>query len=163
MAKNFFHLRAFIDIAKELKNRGKVADDLALTVNFISPAGDVRFLKGHLADDFKTFKIEGIPGRRLLKYDMGYDTKLKRKSVWAAYNSLTDIDFRQIARPYPVCNISPIELENIAGSNDLHSLLNTDYSMYLIFFMAGGFFFLVAGALLSVIYKILMVILTSSL
>lgn len=162
MAKNFFHLRAFIDIAKELKNRGKVADDLALTVNFISPAGDVRFLKGHLSDDFKTFKIEGIPGRRMLKYNMGFDSKGNRKAVWAAYNSLTDIDFRQISQPYPVSCISPVELENIAGSNDLHSLLNTDYSMYMVFFMAGGFFFLVAGALLSVIYKILMVILTSS-
>ncbi len=160
MAKNFFHLRAFIDIFKELKNRGKVANDLSISVNFITPAGDVRPLKGHLDDDFKTFKIEGIPGRRLLKYSMGFDPKARKKLIWASYNSLTDIDFRQIAQPYPVSCISPLELENIAGSNDLHSLLNTDYSMYLIFFCAGGFFFLIGAALISIIYRILMVILT---
>lgn len=160
MAKNFFHLRAFIDIFKELKNRGKVANDLGVSVNFITPAGDVRPLKGHLDDDFKTFKIEGIPGRRLLKYSMGFDPKARKKLIWASYNSLTDIDFRQIAQPYPVSCISPLELENIAGSNDLHSLLNTDYSMYLIFFCAGGFFFLIGAALISIIYRILMVILT---
>ncbi len=160
MAKNFFHLRAFIDIFKELKTRGKVASDLSLTVQFVSPAGDVRPLKGYLSDDFKTFKIEGIPGRRLLKYQMGFDPKARRKLVWASYNSLTDIDFRQIAQPYPVSYISPQELENIAGSNDLHSLLNTDYSMYLIFFCAGGFFFLIGAALISIVYKILVLILT---
>jgi hypothetical protein len=161
MAKNFYHLRAFIDIINEIKSRGKVMKDLTLQVNFISPGGSVRQIPGHLSEDFKTFKIDGIPGIRILKFPMGIDPNSGQRVVWSSYNSLTDIDFRQIAVPYPLSAITPKELENIATSNDLHSLLNTDYSMYLVFFAAGGFFSLIMYCLISIIYKIIVLLITN--
>lgn len=158
---HFYGLRAFIDIAKEIKDRGKVLKDLSLQVNFINPGGAVRQIDGHISEDFTTFKIEGIPGIRLLKHPLGVDPSTGRRVVWVSYNSLSDIDFRQIAQPYPLSAITPQELENIASSNDLHSLLNTDYSLYLIFFAAGAFFSLIFYNLIVIVYKILVIMIAS--
>jgi hypothetical protein len=162
MAKpRFMGLREFINIYLELKDRGKVLKDLSLQVNFISPGGSVRQIDGHLAEDLKSFKINGIPGIRLLKYPLGIDEQTGRRVVWAAYNSLTDIDFREMAKPYPSSSITPRELENIASSNDLHSLLNTDYSLYFVFFAAGCFFSLVLYMIITILYKIVILLITS--
>jgi hypothetical protein len=158
---HFYGLRAFVDIAKEIRDRGKVLKDLSLQVNFINPGGAIRQIDGHISEDFTTFKIEGVPGIRLLKNPLGIDPVTGRRVVWASYNSLSDIDFRQIAKPYPLSAITPQELENIASSNDLHSLLNTDYSLYLIFFAAGAFFSVIFCSLISIIYKIIVLLITS--
>lgn len=157
----FYELRAFIDIAKEIRNRGKVLKDLSMQVNFINPGGAVRQIDGYISEDFTTFKIEGIPGIRLLKYPLGIDPQTGRRVVWASYNSLSDIDFRQIAQPYPLSAITPRELENIASSNDLHGLLNTDYSLYLIYFAAGAFFSVVFCSLISIVYRIIILLVTT--
>lgn len=162
LGDSIISFRALLDLRKDLFNRGKVSKDHRLTVHFVTPNGDVEKYKGYLSDDFKSFKIEGIPGKRLLKAPLGFDPTAKKCSLWASYNSLTNLDFRQFAVPYEKASeLSSVMLEDLMGSNDLRALATYDYTMYMLCFGAGGFFTCLGLILLYIISRILIILLSS--